>query len=580
MRLSIVDSRLNLVPERDTLADLILSRVRDSGPRPAMCFKVCGMFRTDSWSEFAARFSRLAGHVQRRGVGKGGRVGILLPTSYAWALTDAACLVFGWTSAVYHTQWSEDELAHAIKQFPPDLIICDDARMGKLNVAFSVLGCRVPCLSVESMGDIFDEIVSDAMPSSFFEGSDTTATVVFTSGTNGCAKGTMLTQNAMLLAACEAYDQLGFDGAGCNALHWLPTSHMFGRLGLYLNCISGSVSYFCDDVERLAEDLKIACPDYLFSVPRMLSRLRLRIEDGVRRETVLRRSVFNLLLRVGRLVTVLPENFRVPMQGWVRSLFSSLHRRLGGKLRLIVVGGAPVDLADKQYFEALGIAVREGFGMTETAGVASVQPFRRSSRGCGPFLPSLEARVDKDGQLFLRGKSLMIGYVGEHAYDEHGWFPTGDLACLDGNGNLHITGRVKDLIIPDTGENVSPVKIESMLTRNSWISDACIVGDRRPCLISLLSLSAEGVMALRDEGAYVFGKRLDDFLDRMNAMLPRFERIQGVVVIPDGFDALKGEITVTHKIRRRVIMSRYARLINQCYEMLERRQGRHLIPEG
>ena len=576
----ILDARLSVVSGRDTLADLILSRVRISGSEPAVRFKVNGTCRTDSWEDLAGRFTRLARHIHECGVGDEGRVGVFLPTSYSWALTDAACLVYGWTSAVYHLQWSKEELAHAIKLFPPDLIICDDARLAALKAAFSILGWSVPLLSLNSDNNIFTETFLEDFPMSLPVDRDSVATVVFTSGTHGAAKGTMLTQKAMLMAACEAYNQLGFDSRRCNALHWLPTSHMFGRLGLYMNSISGSVSYFCGDVENLAEDLKIARPDYLFSVPRMLSRLRLRIEEGVRQESAQRQAVFWVVLRVGYLVASLPESVRVPVQGWVRLLFTSLHQRLGGRLRLIIVGGAPVDPVDKQYFEALGIAVREGFGMTETAGVASVQPFRRSSQGCGPLLPSLEARVDREGQLLLRGRSLLSGYIGENGYDEEGWFATGDIARLDRKGNLSITGRVKDLIIPDTGENVSPVKIENLLMRHSWIADACVVGDRRPCLISLLSLSAEGVMALRREGGDAFGKRLDSVIARMNTMLPRFERIQGVVVLPGGFDAKNGEVTVTHKIRRRVILSRHASLINQCYEMLERRKGRHIIPEG
>ena len=175
----ILDARLSVVSGRDTLADLILSRVRISGSEPAVRFKVNGTFRTDSWADFAGRFTRLARHIHECGVGDEGRVGVFLPTSYSWALTDAACLVYGWTSAVYHLQWSKEELAHAIKLFPPDLIICDDARLAALKAAFSILGWSVPLLSLNSDNNIFTETFLEDFPMSLPVDRDSVATVEY-----------------------------------------------------------------------------------------------------------------------------------------------------------------------------------------------------------------------------------------------------------------------------------------------------------------------------------------------------------------------------------------------------------------
>lgn len=561
--------------EGKSLPDLFHARVLVGPGKIAACHHEGDQLHQTTWLELFQRSGALAARLVDLGLRADSMVGVFLPTGYSWMLVDLACLRFGWVSAVYHAGWQSKELAHAMLLRPPQFVVCSHAMHALVVQAIHAAQLNVTVIEIE---DLLDHQVSDGVEfvPVCSPPPDAVATISFTSGSVEHSKPIALTHQSLLETAWHSYSMLGFDGQGQRTLHWLPLSHVFGRIGLYIDWVAGSTGYYSRGVEYLAQDLRLARPAVLFTVPKGLARFRSRIESRVQSRPSAVRVAFRFLQKLVGVTLNLPVPIRLMCQTFVRRFFfPSVHKPLGGKLAVVIVGGAPVDEKDKCYFESIGVAVREGFGMTETAGVAAVQPLRTHSVGAGRLLPSVRARIAADGELLLQGSSLLSPQWNAEMYDEDGWFHTGDLAEISPKGDLQILGRLKDIIIPDSGENVGPARIEALVCRHPWIEDVCLVGDRRPCLIALLTLSVEGLAAFSTAEGHSFDAEIKTHLDTINALLPRFERVYGHVVLQQGFSVAGGELTVTNKKRRLFIMDKYQQEIDACYAA--HRQGAEII---
>lgn len=566
---------LDFTIEGMILPDLFAARVAATPDAPAARFHDAqGQVQSLSWREIDARSAAIGLLLARAGAGTGSTVGLFLPTGCPWMLADLACLRSGIISAAYHAGWQVDELCHAIALQPPRAVICSAAGRDVLEAALRRAGVAAEVIDAALLMGELPAPYAGYRQALLISPSHS-ATLVFTSGTGGNAKGVLLTHRAILASAWHAYHQLGLDGRGANTLHWLPLSHMFGRLGLYLDWVAGSTAWFSRGVEHLAEDLQLARPRVLFAVPQVLGRLRRRIDEGAQAKGWLAHRVFAGARAAAALALALAPGKRLALQDWLRRrLFANVQARLGGQLLGVIVGGAPVDADDKQYFETLGLAVREGFGMTETAGVAAVQPLHGPSTGAGPLLPGLQARIGADGELLLRGPSMLSRYLNGEAYDAEGWFHTGDQATLTAQG-LRIDGRIKDLIIPESGENISPARIEAQICRHPWLDDACLIGDRRPCLAAILVLSDAGRAALAARGTAGVEAELAQHFEQLNGALPRYERVLAHVLADAPFSVADGTLTVTNKKKRPQIAARHAAAIDAAYARLRdsRRRG-------
>lgn len=546
----------------------------------------------DDWTRLQSRVEALAQNFRDAGAGPGDAICVFLKTSYAWALVDYAIQTIGAVSVVFHPGWSAADVAAALSIVRPMLTVCgtDEAMIIRPLLADVATASILWVHDGEYADDPLWRRTAAAAgpllaprPTVCAAALGETATVVFTSGTSGRIKAATLTQRSMLAAAQHAYAQLGFDGRRATTLHWLPFSHMFGRIGLYLDLLAGGNSHFSRGLEHFAEDLQHAAPTVLFAVPIALTRLRHRFARALAEQTRWRRRIIRIALTAGGWAAAAPTVVRGPVQHFLRTrIFRDFHDALGGGLGLIVVGGAPVDRTDKQFFEALGIAIREGYGLTESSGVAALQSLRRPLAGAGALLPGLEAKIGRDGELLLRGDLMLGRYLNDDAYDGAGWFHTGDRCRIDPDGALTITGRIKDMIIPATGENIDPVKIEALLMRNPLIAEACIVGDGRPCLIAMIVPNAGiGATPQRDRprDPVPDPAPIRRHVDAVNAALSSFEQIRGFILV-DGFSQDAGELTITSKKRRARIQSNRSGAIDQFYEALrlDRASSRHVEP--
>ncbi len=537
---------------------------------------------TDNWQQFYQRFKYISSFLLSANFNK---VGIFLPASYAWILSDAACLEIGATSFMYHNAWQEIDLCHAVKLENPDVIICCDYLVHTLQNSLLQLGLKLPIILVDVPETYFFEknqcnecnnithcdnnitkidIFSENIFLSELEinleqdlnKSGLSHTAAFTSGTGGNAKGVLLSQYSLLKTAVEAYQTLGFNAMDSTMFHWMPLSHVFGRIGLYIAVIIKAHSYFSRGVNYFIPDIKMVKPSILFAVPKVVTRLKTQIKHSINKKPVFTQKLIHIFEKLGNIWQKLPYKLPMYMHNLQKKLFKPLHEQLGGNLKLLVVGGAPVCKIQKQYFESLGIRVCEGFGMTETAGVVSVQPYYKKNQGCGKILPSVKVSFSEQGELLLSGDTLLKEYI-KNDEKTKPWFNTGDVAKIAHNEYLHIIGRTKEIIITENGENIHPNKIEELITQHKYIEDVCLVGDNQTSLLALLNIDSRFI------DAQDLHQQIKQHLRDININLPRFERVHHYIIVPAFLQ--NGLLTVTHKKKRQAIYAYYKTQIEEYY---------------
>jgi long-chain acyl-CoA synthetase len=418
-------------------------------------------------------------------------------------------------------------------------------------------------------------------------GDGTLATIIYTSGTTGEPKGVMLTHRNIVsnVEAVVPIFQLTPDDT---ALTFLPLSHSFERTVVYAYLWSGLTIVFAESLDTIARDLRMSAPTLMTVVPRVCEKLQARVLAGVAEASPARRWLFHRALawahdRVRR--TGGGPDALTPV-GWRESLgdrlvFSKVRERLGGRLRLIVTGSAPLSRETGAFFLAAGLPIYEGYGLTESAPALAVNHPGRSRLGTvGPALPNVEIRIAEDGEILARGPNVMLGYWNRPddtaAVIRDGWLHTGDIGELT-DGFLCITDRKKDLLVTSGGKKVAPQPIEARLKQNPLVAEAVVVGDRRRFPAALivpafdvlnerlktLGLPA-GHRAALVARADVIGL-YREIVDALNRDLAQFEQVKQIALLPSEFTIAGGELTPTLKVRRRVVETRWSETIERLY---------------
>ena len=417
---------------------------------------------------------------------------------------------------------------------------------------------------------------------------DALATIIYTSGTTGVPKGVMLT-HANLLSNVRALQDVIPLTSDDVALSFLPLSHSFERLVLYRYLFHGVTVAFAESLETIGRDLQAVRPTVMTGVPRVYEKIQRRILDNVAQAPPLRQRIFTWALGVGwtRALAELahrPVSWHVALRDRLadRLVFSKIRARTGGRLRDVVSGSAPLGRETAQFFFSVGIAITEGYGLTETSPVLTVNPPAARRIGTvGKAIPGVTIRIAEDGEILARGPNIMQGYYQKPEATREvlrdGWFHTGDVGVLDADGYLTITDRKKDLIVTSGGKNVAPQPIEGLLKRDPLVAEAVLIGDRRRFIAALIApnvtvveqrLAAAGEappsleqLVARPDVVALF----QTVVDATNRDLSRFEQIKQFALLPVEFTIASGELTPTMKVRRRVIEERWRETIEALY---------------
>ncbi|MGZ7081199.1 MAG: AMP-dependent synthetase/ligase, partial [Thermoanaerobaculia bacterium] len=428
----------------------------------------------------------------------------------------------------------------------------------------------------------FDELMRMAKP-------DTLATLVYTSGTTGNPKGAMLTHGniASNVAATSALYPLGPEHA---ALSILPLSHILQRMADFFFLSKGVMVAYAENVNKVAENLAEIRPHVFAAVPRLFEKMRTRILDNVAMSSPGKQKIFRWALKVAeqRLpyrVSQKPMPAGLSVKSFLadRLVFKKIHERLGGRVELVISGGAPLSADLAAFFIGAGVEIFEGYGLTETSPVIAVNiPDHRKIGTVGQVIPGVEVKIAQDGEILTRGPHVMKGYWNNpeataQAIDGEGWFHTGDIGEVDSEGFLKITDRKKDIIINAYGKNVAPQPLEALLKSSPYIGTPVLIGDRRKFLVALIvpnfeklerDASAMGVdvsnrekLVLDDKVRGIIQNEIDGF----NQNLDRQEKIRRFKLLSRDFTIDDDEITPSLKVKRKNIDKRYKSLIDEMY---------------
>jgi long-chain acyl-CoA synthetase len=534
---------------------------------PAYLEELAEGWREVSWREADERVAALGRALLARGVRKGDAVAVLARTRLEWLLLDWAIMSIGAVVVGLYPSNTASECGYILGHSEAVLAFVEDEAQGeKLAAVFDG-----PVIGFVELAAFEEEGRSHAGLEPEPVGEDDLATLIYTSGTTGPPKGCMLTHRNLVNAATRATSSTDETDV---VLLFLPMAHSFARIAHQGSAFNGATVALVADVARVPEALQHTHPTFLPAVPRVYEKIHANTLGEIERAGGLKRALGRWALDVGmRASRQRRERGSVsPLLAFQEKLadrivFAKVKDRLGGRLRLGISGAAPLGLDVLEFFNALGILVIEGYGLTETSSSLTVNDEHDYRLGTvGRPVEGCEVKLDEDGEILTRSASVFAGYYKDPeataaAFTEDGWFRTGDVGELDADGFLTITDRKKDLIITAGGKNIAPQNIENALKSSRFVSQAVVIGDRRPYIVALITLDRAEVDASGRDPQELVQQLVDD----VNRDRVRVEQIKRFDVLPRDFTQEDGELTPTLKLRRRVVHEHFADEIEKLY---------------
>ncbi|MGP9019313.1 AMP-dependent synthetase/ligase [Streptomyces sp. BR1] len=567
---------------------------------PAQRFRTPdGAWTSTSYTDLRDTVRRTACALLALGLRPGDRVAILAETRPEWTHTHLACLAAGTVVVPIYPTAGEEEVEWVLKDSGASVVLCEDAaqaaRVTSLRPRLPDLReLRVLCATGGPtgargtarqaptgpqskanpawavLGEGANAPLDDLLARQNAVRPEDTATLVYTSGTTGSPKGCRLT-HANMGAVQDATLHLTEGGPGDRTYLYLPLAHLLAQLIQFSTLLyGGELCYFGGRVEDVIKELAEAQPTHLPSVPRLFEKVHqsvLRLAEAQENG----RARFEEAVRLGVLAAdgQLPPELHEAHATADKELFALVRAAFGGRLRWALTGGAPIAPATLDFLRATGIAVFEGYGMTESGGVITLNhPGAVRYGTVGRPVEGCEVRIAGDGEVLARGANVFPGYHANPAgtaevLDADGWLHTGDLGELDDDGYLRITGRKKDLIITSAGKNLTPSEVELAIERSRFVSHAVMIGDRRPYPVALITVDAAEVAG---KDAAAVRALVQEAVDEANSRVSRPARIRAFAVLDEDFTIAGGVLTPTLKVRRRAVAERYAKEIERLYE--------------
>jgi long-chain acyl-CoA synthetase len=561
-----------------TIGQLWRNALEAGRTSPAYLAETGDGWREVSWEEAGQTVEELANGLLALGVRKGEAFGILAQTSLEWALFDYALARIGAVGAAVYANSSAKDACYVLEHSDSIGVLAQDEAQRE-KVAGLPLRHVITFAELDGLrarGREFAARNPDALAEAEAQvDEDDLFTFIYTSGTTGPPKGCMiLHRNYYEMARCVD-DVPEFAIADDVMLLYLPMAHNFGRLMHLLGAHTGYTTAFLGDPLRVAEAMPVVRPTLLPSVPRLYEKVHTAVLSQFEQLHGPRKRLADWALRVGRAVSELRQRGEPLPAGLARKhrladrlVYSKIKKRMGGRLRLGVSGGAPLAKEIAEFFHAIDILIVEGWGLTECTTAASVnRPERFRFGTVGPALPGFEVQTDEEGELLIRSPTVFAGYYKDpdataEVLGADGRLRSGDVGSIDEDGFVHITDRKKDILITAGGKNVAPANLENALKTAPLVSQALVIGDRRPYVAALITLDPGVADGMQGDEAE---QRVQAIVDGVNAELSRFEQIKRFRVLPRDFTAEEGEVTPTLKLKRRVVEQHFAAEIEELY---------------
>ncbi len=590
------------------LFDRVTTRMADE-KRPMLRHKVDGAYADISYAEFRRKVFLFAHGLASLGIRKGDMVAIVAENRPEWIVADMAIVCLGAVSVPVYPTLTPKQLEFIFNDAAVKMAIVSNnfqlAKIFQIKSGVKTLG-RIVTMSEREpsqeelvrtyadlyrLGGAFEKMNSGFLRESISKVKpDDLLTIIYTSGTTGNPKGVMLTHKNLVSNIHAAASVIPF-GPEDVLLSFLPLCHSFERMAGYYTAFScGALVAYAESIETVRDNLLEVHPTIVTTVPRLFERIHGRILKMVDSSPAPRRKIFYWALEVGRRYVEAKRRHSVPIglaaQHAVAAklVFSKLQERTGGKIRFFVSGGAALPKALGEFFEAIGITIIEGYGLTETSPVLTVNRLDDYKYGTvGKAVPGVEIKIADDGEILAKGPNIMSGYYNNpkataEVIDKKGWFHTGDVGMFDAEGHLVITDRKKHLFVTSGGKNIAPQPIENILLTSKYIDQVVLIGDGRMFCTALVVPEFENLKEYANalSIAYVGDEELTrnaqirllyrEEIDHVQKNLAHFERVRRFELLPQALTVENGEITPTMKVKRKIVEQKYSDLIEKMYE--------------
>ncbi|MFL6722025.1 MAG: AMP-dependent synthetase/ligase [Sphingomonas sp.] len=572
----------------DNLVSLFLTRAKEKGDRPFLWAKREGAWQATSWAEAARQVAALAASLKDIGLEPGDRVALVSENRPEWLISDLAIMAAGCVTVPTYTTNTTRDHSHVLGNSGARAVIVSNQKLAKNLIpavitsteCHHVIGIElirsgqapdwVNCHHWAKLASAEADVPALAEEVSSIQRGDL-ACIIYTSGTGGAPRGVQIHHGSLLhnLEGCTDIISTDFGWDDEIFLSFLPASHAYEHTGGQMFPIAlGAQIYFAESLEKLAANIEEVQPTIMVVVPRLFEMLRARILKSIEGQSRSARYLLARALKIGSDKSkgrIKPWDW--PMDGLLSlTLRRKIRAKVGGRQKAWVSGGAPLNPEVAIFFESLGITFLQGYGQTEAGPVISCNRPRVGIRPetVGVPVKGCEVRIADDGEIMVRGENVMRGYWRNPEETarvlQGGWLATGDVGHFDAEGRIVITDRKKDILVNDKGDNVSPQRIEGMLTLQSEIAQAMVYGDRRPHLVALIVPDPEIA------GASDLHQRLQRAVDRVNADLSVVEKVRRFILADEPFTIENEQLTPSMKIRRHIISKVYGPRLDALYK--------------
>lgn len=583
------------------IANFIITNADNYPLKEAIGFKSGASWSHITWRKFKTVVFKTANALKDAGIQPGDKVAIYSDNSAEWIMMDLATLAIGAITVPIYATNTKDQAKYVIQDSEAKLILTGNKQ--QYDNAIAMLE-ECPSLEKILVTKTYERIIHDkSMHLQHFikkasdqleivqMKEDDTATLIYTSGTTGTPKGVMLTHSNFVKAFEAHFEFFKFKNfEDEHSFAFLPLTHVFERSWTLLAMSGGAKVSFLTDTKAIATELPIVQPTMMCSVPRFYQKIYIKIQETIQSSSPTKQKIFNWAVGVGSQYQELKRQEKsaglgLSFKNSVANalVFKKIKKQLGGQLWFMPCGGASISPEIAQFFDAMGIHLTIGYGLTETTATLALYPLTKYKFGTtGKALPGVEFKIGKDNEILAKGNGIMKAYYNrpeetKAVFDEDGWFKTGDAGEIDSDGNLTITDRIKDLMKTSNGKYITPQATENLLTNDAFVQQAVLIAEGRSFVTALIVPYFEALEVKVKQENIAFSSHEDliskpevikfynEKINELQKELADYEKIKKITLLPRDFQMDLGELTPTLKVRRKVVLEKNTDLIEKMY---------------